>query len=192
MSNRDDEDLADLLAELERTLTDLRTAVDDDVRSRRRPPTPSEILRFTESYTLPTMIALLEATVQSLELLRAVLRLTDPEATSDHLRNRLAKRERGPTDAALRETVADLRNALTGADLPEDTAAASIVADARELTATIEKRLGESAANQGEGRDATGSERGVAIDVEEETDQVDIDAELDSIRESVEDEQGDE
>ncbi|WP_435066436.1 DUF7547 family protein [Haloplanus sp. C73] len=191
MSNRDDEDLADLLAELERTLTDLRTAVDDDVRRRRRPPTPSEILRFTESYTLPTLIALLEATVQSLELLRAVLRLTDPDATSDRLRERL-KQERGPTDAALRETVADLRNALTGADLPEDAAAASIVADARELTATIERRLGESAANQGEGRDAAEAERGVAIDVEEEADQTDIDAELDSIRESVEDEQRDE
>ncbi|SDZ84542.1 hypothetical protein SAMN04488065_0735 [Haloplanus vescus] len=196
MPNRDDEDLADLLAELERTLTDLRAAVDDDVRRQRRPPTPREMLRLTEEYTLPTIIALLEATVQSLELLRAVLRLSDPERTGERLRDQLSTRERGPTDATLRAAVTDLRDALTGADLPEDSAASSVVADARELTATIEERLREME-DERAADDATEAEsRGVDIDVDSDIDDIDdseaddsdIDAELESIRESVEDE----
>lgn len=194
MSSRDDEELAVLLADLERTLTDLREAVDEDVRGelrpRRRPPTPREILRFTEEYTLPTAIALLEATVQSLELLRAVLRLVGPGSTADDVRDRLRAR-RGPETDALRDALADLRDALTGADLPEDSAAGSILVDARELTAEIDSRLDEAAADRRREREST--RRGVAIDVEEETDDaVDVESELASIKESVEEENGEE
>lgn len=201
MSSRDDEELAVLLADLERTLTDLRSAIDEDVRRgrrderwderrpRRRPPTPGEILRFTEEYTLPTVIALLEATVQSLELLRAVLRLAGPGSTADDLRTRLESRG-APETAALRDALTDLRDALTGADLPSDSAARSVLTDARELTAEIDERLDEAATERGrEGatrRDREPSTRGVAIDVEEEGDEaVDVDAELASIKESV-------
>jgi hypothetical protein len=194
MSSRDDEELAVLLADLERTLTDLREAVDEDVRGelrpRRRPPTPGEILRFTEEYTLPTAIALLEATVQSLELLRAVLRLVGPGSTADDVRDRLRAR-RGPETDALRDALGDLRDALTGADLPEDSAAGSILVDARELTSEIDSRLDEAAADRRREREST--RRGVAIDVEEETDDaVDVESELASIKESVEEENGEE
>jgi hypothetical protein len=199
MSSRDDEELAVLLADLERTLTDLQSAIDEDVRRefrggrrpRRRPPTPGEILRFTEEYTLPTVISLLEATVQSLELLRAVLRLAGPrgvtDSTADDIRTRLESRG-GPETAALRDALTDLRDALTGADLPDDSAARSILTDARELTAEIDDRLDEAATDR---RDAEPTRRdresrGVAIDVEEEADDaVDVDAELASIKESV-------
>jgi len=197
MSSRDDEELTVLLADLERTLTDLRSAIDEDVRRglrderrpRRRPPTPGEILRFTEEYTLPTVIALLEATVQSLELLRAVLRLAGPGSTADDLRGRLASR-RTPETAALRDAMADLRDALTGADLPEDSAARSVLTDARELTAEIDDRLEETTSDRRREaparRERDPSPRGVAIDVEEEGDDaVDVDAELASIKESM-------
>jgi len=193
MSSRDDEDLAVLLADLERTLTDLRSAIDDDVRSgrgrRRRPPTPGEILRFTEEYTLPTIIALLEATVRSLELLRAVLRLAGPRPTDDTLRERLSGRS-GPETAALRDALAELRDALTGADLPEESAARSVLTDARELTEEIDDRL--EAATADRRREPEGREpdtRGVAIDVEEADDGVDVDAELASIKESMEEDE---
>lgn len=198
MPSRDDEDLAVLLADLEETLTDLRSAIDEDVRGgfrderrpRRRPPTPGEILRFTEEYTLPTAIALLEATVQSLELLRAVLRLAGPRPTEDRLRERLASR-RGPETAALRDALADLRGALTGADVPEDSAAGSILTDARTLTEEIDDRLDEASTEQSETGEPADA-RGVAIEVEEEDeDAVDVDAELESIKESVR-EEGDE
>jgi len=192
MSSRDDEELAVLLADLERTLTDLREAVGEDVRrgsdrpARRRPPTPGEILRFTEEYTLPTVIALLEATVQSLELLRAVLRLAGPASSAGELRSRLESRD-GPETAALRDALADLRDALTGADLPADSAARSILTDARELTTEIDERLDESGDDRRRERRANQpSRRGVAIDVEEEgNDAVDVDAELESIRREV-------
>jgi hypothetical protein len=193
MSRRDDEELAVLLADLERTLSDLRSAIDEDVRGegrRRRPPTPGEIVRFTEEYTIPTVIALLEATVQSLELLRAVLRLVGPGSTADEVRDRLATR-RGPETEAFRDALADLRDALTGADLPEDSAARSILVDAQELTAEIDSRLDEAADR---GRGETGKRRdrdpeseprrGVTIDVEEE-DAVDVESELSSIKESM-------
>jgi len=188
MSSRDDEELAVLLADLERTLTDLQSAIGEDVgderRPRRRPPTPGEILRFTEEYTLPTAIALLEATVQSLELLRAVLRLTGPGPTD--LRDRMASRGTTETDA-LRDALADLRDALSGADLPEDSAARSILTDARALTEEIDHRLDETASDRPERREPT--TRGVDIDVEEEN----VDAELASIKESVaEESDGDE
>ena len=199
MSSRDDEELAVLLADLERTLTELRAAVEEDVRGgrppRRRPPTPGEILRFTEEYTLPTVIALLEATVQSLELLRAVLRLAGPASNAGELRDRLESR-RGPETAALRDALADLRDALTGADLPEDSAARSVLTDARALTAEIDERLDEVGEDRrrerGADRERAPSGRGVAIDVEEEADDaVDVDAELESIKREVTEESGD-
>jgi len=202
MSSRDDEELAVLLADLERTLTDLREAVGEDVRRgggrrpRRRPPTPGEILRFTEEYTLPTVIALLEATVQSLELLRAVLRLAGPASNAGELRSRLESRG-GPETATLRDALADLRDALTGADLPEDSAARSVLTDARELTAEIDERLDEAGDDRrrerGADRERAPSERGIAIDVEEEKedDAVDVDAELESIKREVTEESGD-
>lgn len=184
MSSRDDEDLAVLLADLEATLTELQSAIDDDVRSRRRPPTPGEILRFTEEYTLPTIIALLEATVRSLELLRAVLRLAGPGRTDDRLRERLAS-QRDPETVTFRDALTDLREALSGADLPEDSAASSILADARELTEEIDDRL------DGRSTDRSRAERdGVGIEVEEQ-DSVDVDAELSSIKESIEDKEED-
>jgi len=89
---------------------------------------------------------------------------------------------------------------LTGADLPDDSTAGSILSDARELTDEIDDRLDEVASDRdatdrdaagrrwerAEGRDTSG----VAIEVEEE-DAVDVDAELESIKESMS-EEGDE
>jgi hypothetical protein len=181
MSSRDDEELAVLLSDLEQTLTELQSAIEDDARPRRRPPTPGELLRFTEEYTLPTAIALLEATVKSLELLRAVLRLAGPRPTEDRLRERLES-GRGPETAAFREALTDLRDALTGTDLPENSAAGSILTDARELTEEIDDRLDEASADRE--RERPDEPSGVAIEVEED-DAVDVDAELESIKESM-------
>lgn len=190
----EDEDLATLLADLEGTLTELRSAVDEDVRRegpgavprRRRPPTPGEILRFTEEYTIPTLIALLEATVQSLELLRAVLRLAGPRPRDGRLRDRLEASD-APDVARLRDALADLREALTGVNLPEGSAAGSIIADARSLTSEIDERLAETAEKRDDtGRRLPDDRRGVAIDVREEDEGVDVDAELASLKESLE------
>jgi hypothetical protein len=222
MSDRDrgddrDEELAALLADLERTLSELRVAVEADLRGRdegrderatvsrgggdagptprRRPPTPGEVLRFTEEYTIPTLVSLLEATVQSLELLRAVLRLAGPRPDDSRLADRLDA-SRGPDAESLREAVAGLRDALTGTDLPADSEARSILSDARALSAEIEERLvveRDDVATADDGRgEQTAS--GVDIAVREEADEgddraeADVDAELASLKESMADE----
>ncbi|MFB6108806.1 MAG: hypothetical protein ABEJ82_08215 [Haloplanus sp.] len=201
MSRRDD-DLQTLLADLERTLADLREAVAEDARRearprpRPRPPTPGEVLRFTESYTLPTAIALLEATARSLELLRAVLRLADPgERLRAEADDRTADALRGASATRLRDALGDLREALAATDLPEDAAARSVLDDARTLSAEIDERLAAArdATEEGERDDGRGrTDRGVDIvvtEAEDETedadDGVDVDAELDSIRKEV-------
>lgn len=198
MSSRDDrrdDELEERLDELEDVLSELRRDLRDTERDRPGPPRPprlSELLRFTEQYTIPTIIALLETTIKSLELLRGTLRLADPGrsladdsgATADRLAD-----VRDGASAGLARSLSELRTALSEADLPEEAASRSIIEDARDLTAEIESRIDEGrreadAARRGrrdrpDGRseerrretgdsDATGSaddDRGVRIDV---------------------------
>jgi hypothetical protein len=156
MSARDDrrdDDLDERLDELEDVLSELRSdlrSTDRDRREPRSPPRPprlAELVRFTEQYTIPTVIALLETTITSLELLRGTLRLLDPgrdvgdgtEATG----GRLADVQNGAA-TGLARSLSELRAALSEADLPEEAASRSIIEEARNLTAEIESRIDES------------------------------------------------
>ena len=155
MSSRDrprDDDLEERLDELEDVLAELRRDLKRDERSRTGPPRPprlSELLRFTEQYTSPTLIAVLETTIKSLELLRGTLRLADPGrgldvdtdagATADRLAG-----VRDEASAGLVRSLSELRTALSEADLPEEAASRSLIQDARHLTAEIESRIEES------------------------------------------------
>jgi hypothetical protein len=264
-----DDDLADLLADLDRTLGDLRHELrererggrdDGDGRRERRrgrsdrrrggptareaerygyrrrddrgdrsgrdrplprPPSFSEMLRFTEEYTIPTIISVLETTIRSLELLRNVLRLADPDrSVFDAGDRRRSTAERLTMTGVGREALSgvdraldDLREALS--DLPPDAESRDIVTDARDLMGEIETRIEEaerqrersrygyredrrrdddrqSDRRSGQGR-RTDDDGPVTIDVgdeadaaeEEETPQVDVDAELESIRKEV-------
>ena len=148
--DRRDDDLDERLDELEDVLSELRRDLRETERDRRGPPRPprlSELVRFTEQYTIPTVIALLETAIQSLELLRGTLRLADPGRSvaegSSETSDRLADVRDGAT-AGLSRSLSELRTALSNADLPEDAASRSIVADARDLTAEIESRIEET------------------------------------------------
>jgi len=192
----DDEDLTALVSELETTLSDLRAelaerdrADDHDeraasARDRRsaaerwerrdrgrrppRPPAPGELFRFTSDYTIPTVVAVLEATIEALELLRGVIDLAAPgETPARRRRGRGSRRtgrdarglarsvfsdavgegvtaatDRAATDAA--DALERLRETLSEADLPEDGESRDLVADARELSAELERRVRES------------------------------------------------
>ncbi|ELZ48413.1 hypothetical protein C464_06930 [Halorubrum coriense DSM 10284] len=147
--NRRDDDLEERLDELEDVLGELRTDLRESERDRRGPPRPprlSELVRFTEQYTIPTIIALLETTIKSLELLRGTLRLADPGRSvaegTEGAGDRLADVRDGAT-AGLSRSLSELRTALSEADLPEEAASRSIIADARDLTAEIESRIDE-------------------------------------------------
>ena len=79
MDDRERE-LTEATAELSETLKALRSELQEPPRGPLglpRPPSPGEILRFTEQYTIPTVIALLEASIRTLELLAAALRVAD-------------------------------------------------------------------------------------------------------------------
>ncbi|MFW6321756.1 MAG: DUF7547 family protein [Halohasta sp.] len=221
---RDRDELAERLDDLESTLEALRGELRSERRGPPRPPRLGELLRFTEQYTIPTLIALLEATIQSLELLRRTLRLADPQR---------AVREEGETarsrlDAVgaeagnqLAGALSELRTALSEADLPENPESRRLVEDARDLTGEIERRLRDAEGTVREQydrergidrasrdrRQTDGSrDRGVMIDVSDaaaadpesddtdddsdseddgETPQVDVESELESIKDEL-------
>jgi len=231
MSARDrrDDDLEDRLDELEDVLSDLRRDLRETERDRAgppgapRPPRLSELVRFTEQYTIPTIIALLETTITSLELLRGTLRLADPDRSvtegAASTGDRLATVRDGAS-AGLSRSLAELRTALSEANLPEDAASRSIVADARDLTAEIESRIDESrrAADAEPASPSDGTRHGddaesdtggaVEIDVtdpdaesedvagrdtaEGASPEVDVESELESIKRRIDDENTDE
>lgn len=168
MSSRDprDDDLEERLDELEDVLSELRADLRETERDRRGPPRPprlSELVRFTEQYTIPTVIALLETTIKSLELLQGTLRLADPGRSvaegAEDASDRLADVRDGAS-AGLSRSLSELRTALSEADLPEEAASRSIIADARDLTAEIEARIDEGRREADAARDRrTGRDR---------------------------------
>lgn len=158
MSTRSDEDLADLLDDLETTLSDLRAELDaergDGRRSGRsdgprppRPPSMSDLLRFTEEYTIPAIVTLLEANIRALKATQRVLRMADPgraaRAESANARDRLDDAGRTAL-SQLERSLTDLSDALSSADLPADPESRDIVEDARSLTDEIEDRIAEA------------------------------------------------
>jgi hypothetical protein len=170
MSTRDDEELAALLDDLETTLSTLRSELESERHGDRRgprpprPPSMRDLLRFTEEYTIPAVIALLEANVRALKTTQRVLRMADPEraarAESSAARDRLDAAGRGALDQ-LERSLTDLSTALSEVDLPSDPESRDIAAEARDLTAEIEARVAD-ARERRERRDRDGSERGGA------------------------------
>ncbi|MFW6382444.1 MAG: DUF7547 family protein [Haloferacaceae archaeon] len=143
----DREELSAQLDALEATLEELRGELAAENRGPPRPPSLGELLRFTEQYSIPTLIALLEAAIQSLELLRRTLRLADPAraartegaATRDRLDRVGAEAGEGLANA-----LGELRAALSATELPENPDSRRLLEDARSLTDDIERRLREA------------------------------------------------
>jgi hypothetical protein len=198
---RDTDDIRPLLEDLQETLSTLQSELDERETVRRpprRPPSPGEFFRFTEEYTIPTLVSLLETTIRSLELLGGVIRLLDPERPLPSA-DQSASRERVARGAST--ALSELRRALTEVDLPPEGEARDIVADARRLSADLERRIGEyeTGGTSGRGRGP------VSIDVKEQSASedgrddaaagdearddggasVDVESELDSIRREV-------
>lgn len=204
MSSPRDRETEELLDELESTLEALRDEIDGRDRRRRRPPTPLELLRFAERRAIPTLVATLEAAVEALELVREVLSIVDPERPGRRARLDEADDRRGlagrSAAAGAERVLADLRRALTAEGLPDDEAARDLVSEARELSGEVEARIREARERSGAARSPSGG-GGVRIDVtadgtrEQEgreregggaTDAgVDVDAELESLRNEV-------
>lgn len=177
-----------------------------------RPPGMRELMRFTEQQTIPTLIAILEANIRLLRLAGAALRAVDPERSAvepgeeSAVSRALDAGGRLSTDR-LSSGLGDLQEALSGAEAtnPE---ARQLLEEAERLSEEVRDRIRESEDRRPGGRQADAGRRErapsessgpVHIEVEdatasddEETAEgaesdsgVDVDAELDSIREEV-------
>lgn len=125
--------------ELATTLRDLRTELRNERRPF-RPPTPRQLLRFTDEYTIPALIASLEAAVRTLELLRGAIRLVEGRPALPHRdRPNVAAAGHATLDR-LDALLADLQDAFEGE--PTDPEARELLADARELRDELDDQLG--------------------------------------------------
>ncbi len=151
MDDRDRE-LTEAVDELADTLESLRTELQSPPRGPLglpRPPTPNELLRFTEEYTLPTLISLLETSIKLLELLGAALRLanrrnpTETTTQSTPPEGALASVSR-QTLETLDAALTDLQTAAAGGE-PTDPNVKRLLEEARALSHEVETRLSETA-----------------------------------------------
>lgn len=181
-------DLGELSEELSETLRELRTEIRRPPRGPMglpRPPTPRELLRFTEAHAIPATVAVLEANIRALELLAAAIRLVEGRADdADRVRSRAESISRSTLDR-LDDALADLQDAIEGG--PTNPEARRLLAEARDLRAEVDDRLREAT--------ATDRTRPGAADRDDEPEgrevPVDVEAELESLRAEVDDRRGD-
>lgn len=175
------EDLRELIADLEATLVELRGELDEEQRDQPtiprglpgagrpapRPPGLREMLRFTEEYTIPTLISVLETNIRLLRLGGAALRALDPERSAvreagDSAVGRAIDAGRGFSTDRLAEGLSELNDAVAGTEAP-DPEARELLQEAEELSTEIQDRLREAGRQPGgPGGDRTGSGRGSA------------------------------
>ncbi|WP_336358061.1 DUF7547 family protein [Haloarcula sp. CGMCC 1.6347] len=173
-----DDDLSALITDLVTTLQELETEVEPTTDSGLpRPPTPSELLRFTSDVTIPAVILVLKTNIEALKILRRALRMAEGRPTStgsasDEVRQRASDLSRA-TLSRLDGALTDLQQAVEGT--PEDEEARELIQEAQQLRGQIQDRLAD--------------EPGVSeeVDSDQVTDvPVDVDAELRSIKDDIE------
>lgn len=173
MSDRStDPGIDQLLGDLTRSLRRLEREVAPGRESGLlRPPTPRELARFTSEVGIPAAVLVLRMNIETLRLLQRTLRLAQgSETAADAGASAVADRTRQLTRASLDRldgALEDLQAAMEGR--PSESEASELVARTRELREEVDARLEEPPGS--EASDA-------AVDV-------DVEAELDSIRRAI-------
>jgi hypothetical protein len=192
-------ELADASEDLADTLEALREELQSPPRGPLglpRPPTPGELFRFTEQYTIPAVISLLETSIRVLELLGGAIRLAEGRAFEEHSTqraDRLADVSR-TTLRKLDDALAEVQEAAAGGR-PDDPEVRRLLEEARDLRTEVDQRLAAATDTPEERRHDDGE---TGIEVREETGSesigIDVDAELESIKREAdnEDESNDE
>ena len=172
MSDRDD-DLAATAADLEETMRglrrDLRRQAPRGPLGLPRPPSPREVLRFADEAAIPALIAILEANIRILEAVQAAIELADTSrrARAEGRRGRERAVELGEeTLAQFDEALSEFQRILEEGSLPENTRAREILE---------------------ESTTASGGPTSDASTPEDTSVDVDVDAELESIKQQVDD-----
>lgn len=198
MDDEDDE-LAAAAEELAATLEELSGELRGAPRGPLglpRPPTPTEVLRFTEGYAIPTIVAILEANIRVLEMLARVLRVADGRPLDGSGRDGIERASR-TTLRKLDGALSDLQTAIEGGE-PSNPDVARLLDEARSLREEIDDRLPEATAEPStmdgtKDRSTHGSvadedtDGGAAGASDEDDDgiEIDVDAELESIKQDV-------
>lgn len=175
-----DVSLARLATDLAHSLRDLQRELDDGP-GRPRPPTPGELVEFTDEVAIPAVILLLETNIRALQLLQRALRLADgrdarPATDATPVRDRAIQLSQATLDR-LDTVLADVQDAVEGQ--PPDEESRELLAEARKLRAEIDERL---AAERGDAPSATPAEPS-----DDDPVPVDIDSELQSLRDDLDD-----
>lgn len=199
-----DESVDDLAETLEALREELRDPPEGPL-GLPRPPTPGEFLRFTEQYTIPALISILETSIRTLELLAAALRVADGRpldgpstgrrGTDDPRTDRIASASRR-TLGALDDALADLQSAAAGGE-PQNPELQRLLSEARDLRSEVDDRLADATAESA-GRPGEPDPGPEPVDIEvragddepeddgDDTDErdagVDVDNELESIK----------
>jgi hypothetical protein len=164
-------ELSTLVGDLTRSVRELQSELEPE---RRRPPTPADLLRFTSEVTIPAIILALETNIRALELLRRALRLAEGREPSGSdapgARSRAEDLGRA-TLSRLDSVLADLQEGLAGR--PDDDEARELLAEARELRSEIDERLA-----------------GAADRPRSDPVSIDVDAELRSIKDELDEDGG--
>ncbi|PSP83222.1 hypothetical protein BRC83_07575 [Halobacteriales archaeon QS_1_68_17] len=183
---RDDReaDLARLAGELARALGELQRELEPrGPGGLPRPPTPRELLRFTDRVAIPAVILLLETNIRALRLLQRAIRLSEGR---DDTRGEVQRRAEAVSAATLERldgTLSDLQAALEGQ--PTDDRARSLLAEARALRAEIDGEIRSAGREESEAKDGGADPSGDDTDADTaavDGDEVDVESELRSIK----------
>jgi hypothetical protein len=150
------QELSSQVNDLRRTLEELESEVDRD--SLLRPPTPRELLRFTSEVTIPAILLVLRTNIETLRLLQRTLRLADGRDAPDTIGSR-AESIASTALSQLDETLSNLQDAVEGRT--DDSRTQELLDDARGLRGEIEQSLDDSDG-------MAGDRRTVDVDVDEE------------------------
>ena len=177
-------DLSRLVGELARTVDELQSELEPQSRPPLRPPTPRELTRFTSEVTIPALILVLETNVRALKLLQRTLRLATGVESG---RSGSNARERAEalgqrTVQRLDDVLEDLQDALEGR--PPDERSRQLLKEARTLGRELETRLSETDRSSVQPTEGGFEDPGPG-----EVD-IDVESELQSIRDDLDDENG--
>lgn len=172
-----DEELADAIRDLARTINDLGDELEPRRRSRLRPPTPRDVLRLTDEVAIPATLTMLQASVRALEtfqrgirLLRTEQEVRDRTASAAAETERRADSLRRTTVSQLDTALAELQRAVSTGSLPADDRVRNLLDEARTLRDQVDRKLADvaedSAGGASDDRNATPS-TGYTIEIED-------------------------
>lgn len=191
----EDQDLRARIEELTATVERLQSELDS--RRRRRPllpppPSTAELRRFTSDVAIPGLVLLLETNVRALKLLQRTLRMADDRTDESDGESAVTARATDVGTSALarlEEALEQAQDALESQ--PSNDEARELLSRARDLRADLESRLDDRAPETPDGSDHEIPVDEADAPAEPPGPEVDVEAELQSIKDQVDDDEDD-